>query len=61
MVLREGRHIVNKCMQSGGEGGGGAACRTMIYILVCAHMHDSAWGVERGGDAKCIFVIWQAG
>ena len=29
--------------------GGRAACRTMIYILVCKHVRDSAWGVERGG------------
>ena len=31
------------------SGGGGAACRTMIYILVCARVRDSAWGMERGG------------
>ena len=24
-------------------GGGGGACRTMIYILVCARARDSAW------------------
>ena len=31
---------------------GGAACRTMIlYILVCARVRDSAWGMERGGAA----------
>ena len=30
-------------------GGGGTACRTMIYILVCARARDSAWGMERGG------------
>ena len=27
--------------------GRGGACRTMIYILVCAR--DSAWGMEQGG------------
>ena len=32
-----------------GGGGGGAACRAMIYILVCKHVRDSAWGVERRG------------
>ena len=26
-----------------------AACRTMIYILVCVRVRDSAWGMERGG------------
>ena len=30
----------------GGEGG---ACRTMIYILLCARARDSAWRMERGG------------
>ena len=34
-----------------GGGGGGGACRTMIYILVCARARDSAWGMERGGAA----------
>ena len=34
--------------KSGGEGGG-AACRTMIFILVCARARDNAWGMERGG------------
>ena len=33
----------------GGGGGGATACRTMIYILVCARTRDSAWGMERGG------------
>ena len=23
----------------------------MIYILVCARVRDSAWGMERGGGA----------
>ena len=32
-----------------GKGGGRAACRTMIYILVCKHVRNSAWGVERKG------------
>ena len=32
--------------------GGGAACRTMIYIVVCARVRDSAWGVERGGGGR---------
>ena len=28
---------------------GGAACRTMIYILVCVSVRDSAWGAGRSG------------
>ena len=36
----------------GGGGGGGAACRTMIYILVCARVRDSAWGMEGGGGGN---------
>ena len=36
-----------------GEGGGGA-CRTMIYILVCARARDSAWGMERWGGGGAI-------
>ena len=44
--------------KSGGEGG--AACRTMIYILVCARARDSAWGMERGGGggAACRTMIY---
>ena len=38
--------------KSGEGGGGGAACRTMIYIFVCARVRDSAWGVERGGGGR---------
>ena len=28
---------------------GGAACRTMIYILICVSVRDSAWGAGRSG------------
>ena len=38
----------------GGGGGGGGACRTMIYIFVCARARDSAWGMERGGGGQLV-------
>ena len=32
-----------------GKGGGRAACRTMIYILVCKHVRGEWSGGEEGG------------